>query len=423
MGKANTSDAGRNYALDFIRVVAALLMTTFHWIWLAMFPGKIDNGYWGAYKIIQEHDILSVLGIENWNWFKGTYTMGFFVFVTGYFMMEGFKNQQAKGMFVDKRKHFGQTWRFTAKTYCSYAPLCLFGTAWGWILTNANARAAVMDWINTLVWNIWQFLGFHAAGMFQDNATAYVNNYCGPAWYIEAFIVGACIFYAILVRSERIAVFVVCPLMFMSSNIWLNQWLDPDTGAQLSYGITTLLPQDFVRLWGPLALGIWGWYIANAIKKASLSKKQEAAIGVSWVIVLAYLLITSWTGYLGGMLNQDILWMYVAMIVIIQKDPVTRGLNKVMHKFPLSKFFADFSGGLYLVHVPILLNFEGKFVEAFGWQKASWFYELMCICGAVIFIICNKFILKPLYGKLSKLLHARDKVEVPAFYAAVEAGK
>lgn len=409
----------RNYALDFIRVVAAVLMTTFHWMWMAMFPGKIDGGYWGAYRVTQLHSIAEAVGIQGWDWFKGTYTMGFFVFVTGFFLMDGFKRAQAKGAFNDPRTHFTHTWRFTAKTYCSYAPLVLFGWTWGWILSNVGAKSTLSFWFNTLVWNIFSFLGFHGFGMYQSmydasTVSQYVQVYCGPAWYIEAFIVGACIFYAILVRSERIAVFVWCPLMFMMSNIWLNRWLDP-AGNQTLMGITEFLPQDYVRLWGPLALGIWGWYIADALRKANLSKAQENGLAVAWVAALVYALVTSWTGYFGGMLHQDVVWMFIALIVIVQKDPATRGLNALMHKFPLAKYFADFSGGLYLVHLPILVNYEFKLVEMFGWGKASLVYELICCCGAIIFMICNALILKPMYGKLSKVLHARDKVEPRVF--------
>lgn len=113
----------RNYTIDLLRVVAAVLMTTFHWIWFVYFPGHIDNGYWGSYFWAQEH------ATEGWSWFKGTYTMGFFVFVTGYFMMASYKSLQRKGVFNDARGNFMHTWRFTAKTYCGYAPLMLFGTA------------------------------------------------------------------------------------------------------------------------------------------------------------------------------------------------------------------------------------------------------------------------------------------------------
>ncbi|MCR5299580.1 MAG: acyltransferase [Erysipelotrichaceae bacterium] len=410
---AKTKADNRNYALDFIRVIAAFLMTTFHWMWWAMFPGAVDNGYWGAYKVTQLHSIAQAVGIQNWDWFKGTYTMGFFVFVTGYFLMDGFKRAQAKGAFNDPRTHFTHTWRFTAKTYCAYAPLVLFGVTFGFILTNIQNKTPAIDWLNNFVWNIFQFAGFHAFGMWQDNATVYVNNYCPVAWYIEAFIVGACIFYAILVHSERVAVFVWCPLLFMMSNIWLNRWLVD--GVQTTIGITDFLPQDYVRLWGPLALGIWGWYIVDAIKKADLSEGACKALGVAWLVALAYALVTSWTGYFGGMLHQDVVWMFIAMIVIAQRDPVTRGLNAVMHKFPLAKYFGDFSGGMYLVHQPILFFIEFAFAEKFGWTAASWMYEGLCCCGAILFIIVNNLLLKPMYGKLSKVLHARDKVEPRIF--------
>ena len=221
-----------------------------HWIWLLVFPGEINGGYWGAYYFNQQFG-----GLEGWDWFKGTYTMGFFVFVTGYFMMDGFKRQQAKGDFLDERKYFSQTWRFTAKTYCSYAPLMLFGTAVGWILTNIQAKATILDWIQTFVWNIWQFLGISGFGMFQNflvegtdtGALTYLHGYNGVLWYIAAFIVGCSIFYAILVKSEKIAIFVFSPIMFMASNTWLNQWLNP-AGAEVEYGITTVIPLDVVRL-------------------------------------------------------------------------------------------------------------------------------------------------------------------------------
>lgn len=266
------------------------------------------------------------------------------------------------------------------------------------------------------MWNIWQFLGVSSFGMFQDQVNygtgVQVATYNGPAWYIAAFMAFCCVFYAILMHSETLAVYVFCPVMFMMSNMWLNRWLDPETGAQITYGITEFLPQDVVRLWGPLALGIWGWYAIEALKNAKLTKKQENGLGVLFVALLAFVLFTSWYGYFGGMLNQDVLWMLVAGLAIALKDPVTKGLNDKLQNFPLSKHFADFSAGLYLVHAPLLTPVGSVLIERFGLTTAPWLFELCCIAGALFFMVCNTFLLKPAYGKLSKVLNARGPVIV-----------
>lgn len=419
-----TAAAGeRNYTIDLLRVIAAFFMACWHWIWLAVFPGEVNGGYWGAYFFNQK------FSLEGWDWFKGTYTMGFFVFVTGYFMIDGFKKMQARGQFLDRRKHFMQTWRFTAKTYVAYAPLMLFGTALGWMLLNIRTHASLLDWIQSLWWNIWQFVGAAGFGMHQNfqysgadggAISQYLTFYNGPLWYISAFIVGACIYYAILIRNEKAAVFVVSPLLFMASNVWLNQWLDAETGAMVGYGITTFIPMDVVRLWGPLCLGIWGWYLGNAIKNAVMTKKQETLLGISWLVVFIYVIITTWTGYLGGMMNQDIAWGYVAMIALVNRDPITRGINNALQKFKPAKLFGDISAGLYVVHNPVLMTFSGICMTAFGLTKGGFVYLLIVVAFAVVFMVCNKFILKPVYGKLGKILHARDKVEVPEFYKLAE---
>lgn len=331
---------------------------------------------------------------------------------------------QAKCAFNDERTHFGHTWRFTAKTYCGYAPIMLMGTVLSWVLLNVTGGASLMRWIQTSFWNIWQFLGVSGFGMFQNfmysgaaGAGEYLAVYNGPIWYIAAFIVGACIFYAILVKSEKVAVFVVCPIMFMSSNVWLNQWLN-DAAAEVEYGITTLLPMDVVRLWGPLALGIWGWYLGNALKNAKMSKGQENALGIAWLVVLVYCLVTAWTGYFGGMLNQDVLWMFVALVAIVNRDPLTRGLNIALHKFPLSKYFADLSSGLYIVHNPILMSLSATFIAlgAGNLTKGGVFYEIVCVCAALIVVPVYRLLVKPLYGKLGNVLNIRGSVSVPAYY-------
>ena len=416
--KNQTLNDGRNYTIDLLRIIAAFLMSAWHWIWLAVMPGEVNGGYWGSYFFCRD------FALQGWDWFKGTYTMGFFVFTTGYFMMDGFKRQQAKGAFIDKRTHFTHTWRFTAKTYCSYAPLMMVGTVLAWLLINITSGANLMRWIQTFFWNIWQFLGVSGFGMFQNfmysgaaGGSEFIAVYNGPIWYIAAFIVGACIFYSVLIRNEKAAVFVLCPIMFMSSNIWLNQWLN-EAAAEVEHGITNFLPMDVVRLWGPLSLGIWGWYLGNALKNAKMTSKQENALGIAWLVVLLYCLITAWTGFFGGMLNQDILWMFVALVAIVNRDPVTRGINVALHKFPLSKYFADLSSGLYVVHNPILMSFSAAFIALAGGNltKGGVFYEIVVVCSALLFIPVYRMLVKPLYGKLANLLNARGPVTVPAYY-------
>lgn len=413
MGK--TLNSGRNYSLDLLRCIAGFFMATFHWIWRVYFPAQIDNGYWGAYIFTQTHSI------EGWSWFKGTYTMGFFVFVTGFFLMDHFKKQQAKGAFENKKGHLGEIWRYSAKSWVSMAPMMLVGTGLGWFLNNFKAQSPLKTWFNTFVWNIWQFLGVSGFGMFYQlpagTQVDVTTRYNAVLWYIAAFIVGCGIFYALLIASEKITVWVVCPLMFMLLNVWADVWL-LDTGAQSQFGITTLLPRDFCRFWGVACFGVWGWYAVDYLrKKAPVGSKAAKKVMVVLLVFLAYALITSWTGYFGGMLNQDVVWMVIAALVIANIDPFTRGINTGLQKFPLSQYMGEFSAGLYLCHYPILANYWQEIIDAVGLQSAGWVYILILVGASIVYVILNRLVLKPVYRKIGEMIGAYDK-PAPALTAA-----
>ena len=403
----------RNYAIDFIRVIAAFLMTAWHYI-LYQYQNYswgdaplCFNGYFGTYG-------WNLTGItEGWHYFKGTFTIGFFVFTTGYFIMDHFKKQQANGMYDTTEKRFSGVWKYTAKTYCSYLPLFLFGSAVGFIVYGCacsflyGQNWSVMDWIQTFFWNIWKFLGVDGFGMFQNGSSMYVATFFATGWYIFGFIAWACVFYAILVKSERAAVYIWCPVAFAVSTIWLNEWLNLETASQTMQGIAYLVPQNIVRFWGPASFGVWGWYLVDAIKKADLSAKTEKILGALFVVSFVYVLVTSWTGYLGGMANQDAMWMIVAMFCLAQKDPVTRGINNFFQKLKISRYMADFSTGLYLCHVDLAIFVFPVIAPAIGIQKGAYIYHAITLVLALLYIVLAKFILKPLGNKLAVAVHAR----------------
>lgn len=51
MAGTNQANDGRNYTIDLLRVIAAVFMACWHWIWLLVFPGEVNGGYWGAYLV------------------------------------------------------------------------------------------------------------------------------------------------------------------------------------------------------------------------------------------------------------------------------------------------------------------------------------------------------------------------------------
>lgn len=387
----------RNYTLDLLRVVAGFIMACWHWIWKWGSDAVITNGYYGFWGWPD--------GLDGWSWFLGTFTLGFFVFNTGYFMVDHFKKQQSRGVF-GQGHDLELVYRYTAKTYISYAPLMLFSTALGWILANWQAGSTLKHWIDTLVWNIWQFVGLSGFGMHQrlSAPTDVINIYAPQCWYIAAFMVFCCVWYCVFVISEKAAIFILCPVMLAMSHVWLDNsawWSSLDTN-----GIANLLPCDIVRLWGPLTWGIWGWYLVNAVKKSKLTQKGRNMLSVAFVALLAYALITTWTGYLGGMLNQDFIWMGVAAIVLIQRDPITVGINKALQKFPLAKYMADYASGFYLIHQPIVVFVSPLIVQAAGGNPgvAGAIYLGIVAVTSIPFVAFLRLVLKPLYGRLGKAL-------------------
>lgn len=406
----------RSYVLDFWKFIGCVLVALHHWMNVSMPNGYAEgfSDYFGRVVLTGEIDIKYPLG---------AYTLGFFTFTTGYWLVNAFKGLQAKGAF-GKGNDMELIYRYTAKNYVAYMPLAFITSFAGYFVSNFFSKSSLKVWIDSFVSSIWYFFGFSGFGindnlpinndtnvnglftwMFGGTIEEHTAYMWSPVtWYICALICYACVFYVLLVVNEKLTVFGILPL-FLGMSFYANQgYVAIQYGTEEPHGLYTLLSSDFTRLWGPAVAGIWGWYLINALKKANISNKTKNFMGWANLILTVSAFVQVWTGYFGGMINFDMHLILIVILTLVNKDWFTIGFNKILSKIPGIGVLSEVGLGIFLFH-PTLFAVGVKFwIPAYGLGKATLLYIGSSLLAGVLYVPFNKFVVKPTQGKLSKLL-------------------
>lgn len=432
----------RNHLIDVLKVLFTIPCCLAHF---SMFYPLIDRSNVPFSAILNQSD--PSLGASYTNmtnpsvWgIAGLFSIGFFTTMTGYWFVAAFKRYQSSGV-LNKGKNGTVLFKYWAKNYASYVPYTLFGTLWGYILYHATIPGMGFSdpWgmIGQFFTSIPQMLGINDLGFqmsrfgvesltkaisltdnFTISAESLLITWNSPLWYMFAIIALMGIWFAVFMTNETIGVSLFSVFTLWNYTIGLGE-----QGGMARYFSSEIpVAFDWASFCGPVAFGVWAWYLTDFIKKQKDSKALRR--GMSIVTVLSFACIVySYISNTGGMVFRDFYIAIFMVCVMSGKDSITPALNKICGHIPFIKYAASFSLGLYLVHWPVAAVMQiyiltNPAVENFFAGYSSDVVALMFIAVAVLLAIIFCFLDKHVLQKLTKWILNVTKANEPVVIEA-----
>lgn len=409
----------RNWLLDLFRIPAAFCIAINHFMqrWNASIGSAYDSG---ASYFTQTY-----IWEDGWT-AGGYYCLGFFTFISGYFFIDWFKKQQ-KANLIGRGKDCLLLWRYWGKTYSSYWPYVLTSTLPSLLGTLIIFRVPLKDWFFHFANMLPEMLGFGEFGLTvpQEWMTVVKHLFVDPewtpsitqpwmlgsqVWYLSTLICYAVALMLIFFISEKIALFGAGPyflMMFFKTNWDLSPMSDP-------------VVWNINRMFGPMFIGIYAWYLIDYLHHHSITKNVQRAINIGAVLSFAGYIYwrTMWTT--ATFVEADTMWCLVCFFTLLNMDFFTKGINKFLGKISfVSKHFASVGMGVFSFHYLIMntirymevKNMIPWFTEAYGGVKFTIYVSVLLLSG-IFFVPIDIYVVRPFAKWLAKLFGCNKPIVI-----------
>ena len=435
----------RNYLIDVFKLISAVTVFLAHLPSMGIGVGELtSDGSVIAESFLNVGSSYFYMSLGPYfGWLRGYITLSFYLFFLGYWFMNTFKSIQRKGYF-GKGKDLKLILRYFCKNYSSYWPPLIYGVIFGYLVYGIafpqmflqNPINIIHSFVNGIpeflgifewVWSpvMWQ-TGWFAPFTNNLTDTSHVLLSFSAVYFLSMAIFALTVYFVIFTISEKFGATIWCFWMYSACCLTFGS-----SGGEGYYIFTGLgINYDFIRLMGPASLGIWGWYMADYLKKAVTTKKHQR--NITLVAVLCYAVLGWWivTGD-GGMITTDIVGGTLFTIVMVEKDYITIAVNKFLNKLPFSKHISTIAMSIFLHHYPLVIMY-GEMKQFLGgpdWlmslsrdQLTIYGLILLFLLG-VVYIFIDKYFVQRLSRWVSRITHAQDPVFTEEELAAIEASK
>ena len=304
-----------------------------------------------------------------------------FMAFSGYFMMAGFKKQQARGELAEKGAS-KIAWEYLKKRVVALFPLVLLGNLLGFIAINVWQDTPLKEIPVRFLNAIGEFLGLFITGIGFGNPSVgkwgegvrVLQCLNTPLWFMSGIFVVGYFVYFLLAYNEKLFSSLIAPaaiLLFYGSNYQLDaapMWYDIHNLGDLH--IAEGMPLMFVGF----SIGILLWYPVNALKDHQWTKGEKWFLTIVQIILTFIVFERTWVSITSpfgqyfniGWVNVHLLSIIFSFLVLLNVDYCTR--------FPLfSSKIWKIPGRLalyiYSIHFPLLvflamaMGFKGKILS------------------------------------------------------------
>lgn len=361
----------RNVAIEFWRAFVAIAIVGFHTGWIIARSCNGSLGYW----------------METSNWFFGSSeTLLIFTITAGYFMMAHHR-KASKNPEYNEKSATARAFEYTWSRVKSLIPVLVLGYLIGVLVSTAfyYPEFGVKEYLVLMINSIWEFLGFHAAGLRNTDGIFFNTN--GVLWFISAMIIGGYFLYWGLCKNEDFTAGFVSPLAFIFFSGW---WCFTGTRAAQTawstFGLQTAstngmggsateatatlgFNNGFIFVMIGMFAGIILYQLIEAAKKYEISASMKALLTVINVIcsaLLIWYIIYQPTYFLLQRWTVGFLQLAVVGLSLYNQDLLTKALNNDL----TSKIFASLGSVslyIYMLHYPVaigILRLFGKNTES-----------------------------------------------------------
>lgn len=349
----------RNVAIELWRVLIAIAIVGFHIGWIIARTCNGSNGYW----------------METSNWFFGSSeVLLIFTVTAGYFLVSHHKKLAEKAEY-NKRSAASRAWEYTWSRIKGLIPVLIIGYILGVIICTKfyYPNYGIQEVCTMIVNSIWEFLGFHAAGLRSTGGEFFNLN--GPLWFISAIIIVGYFLYWGICKNEDFVSGILAPFGFIFLSGWwsftgtraaqtgwstfgsqlasTNGMGGAATDATATIGFNNGLVFVLIGMLGGMIL----YYLINKVKDHKFSGLGK--MGLTAVNLFCSTLLMWYVLYQPTYFNLDrwtvaFLCITVIGLSLLNKDYLTLVLNnKVTNK--LFAYLGSISLYIYMLHYPIAI--------------------------------------------------------------------
>ncbi len=388
----------RNVAIEFWRFFVAIAIVGFHIGWIIARSCNGSNGYW--------------MTPSNTWFFGSSEVLLLFTITAGYFMVSHFK-KLAKDSKYNERSAMSRALEYTWTRIKGLLPVLILGYVLGVIICTCffYPDYGFKEVCVMLLNSVWEFLGFHAAGLRSLGGEFFNLN--GPLWFISAMIIVGYFIYWGLCKNEDVTSGFVAPFLAIFLAGW---WSFTDTratqtawstfGSQLassngmggsatSATATLGFNNGLIFVMLGMLIGVILYYIIEKFK----SENEKPSIGltilnVAVTVLLGWYIIYQPTWFVLERWPVAFLCIMVVGLSLLNRDGLTKLLNnKVTNK--LFGYLGGLSLYVYMLHYPLailIIRALGKNTEATPYT--FWQIFLPCVVLTIVLSIVVKDVME-----------------------------
>ena len=187
----------RNVAIELWRFIMAIAIIGFHAGFIIARSCNETTGYF--------------MEVSNW-FFGSSETLLVFTVTAGYFMAAHFTKRKNDPAYMS-RSAASRAWEYTAARIKTLLPVLIIGYIIAIVVCTSfyYPDYKTQDVLVMIVNSIWEFLGFHAAGLRSTGNEFFNLN--GPLWFISGMIIAGYFMYWALCKNEDVFSGFVTPLL------------------------------------------------------------------------------------------------------------------------------------------------------------------------------------------------------------------
>ena len=348
----------RNVAIEIWRFFAAFAIVGFHVGWIIARSCNGSNGYW-------------MTPTNTW-FFGSSEILLLFTITAGYFMVSHYK-RRSKDPKYNERSAISRAGEYTWTRIKTLLPVLILGYVLGVIICTKffYPDYGIQEVFVMLFNSIWEFLGFHAAGLRSLGGEFFNLN--GTLWFISAMIiVGYFIYWGLCKDEDKMSGF-IAPLLTIFFAGW---WSFTDTraaqtawstlgfqtasingmGGSASAATPTIgFNNGLVFVMIGMLIGVILYYLIEKLK----AKGEKTSMGLTILNVVITALLVWYIVYQPTWFKLERWPVAFLCIMVVGLSLLNRdGLTKALNNDTTSKLFA-YLGGLslyvYMLHYPVAI--------------------------------------------------------------------
>ena len=313
--------------------------------------------------------------MEVSNWFFGSSeTLLVFTVTAGYFMAAHFTKRKNDPAYMS-RSAASRAWEYTAARIKTLLPVLIIGYIIAIVVCTSfyYPDYKTQDVLVMIVNSIWEFLGFHAAGLRSTGNEFFNLN--GPLWFISGMIIAGYFMYWALCKNEDVFSGFVTPLLaIFFAGWWCFTGTRASQTAWSTFGAQTTstngmggsatdatatigFNNGIIFIVIGMLIGVMVFYMVRSLSAREFSKGAKAALTVLNVVVSALLLwYILWQPTYFKLERWTVAFLCIALITLslLNRDYLTAALNnKVTNS--IFGYLGSISLYIYMLHYPVVI--------------------------------------------------------------------